>query len=84
MNVTFSSLNYSVHAPTNPKADQNGMLHILSSVEGRAASGEMVALMGASGAGKSTLLDILAGRKTLDKTTKLDGVLLFNGAPRSR
>ncbi|GMI10474.1 hypothetical protein TrLO_g8347 [Triparma laevis f. longispina] len=84
LNVTFSSLNYSVHAPTNPKADQNGMLHILSSVEGRAASGEMVALMGASGAGKSTLLDILAGRKTLDKTTTLDGVLLFNGAPRSR
>ena len=84
LNMTFSGLNYAVHAPDNTKSDETGMLSILSATEGRAGAGEMVALMGASGAGKSTLLDILAGRKTLDKKTKLGGTLLFNGNKRTR
>lgn len=52
LNVTFNLLHYGTMSKGHPRADENGMLHIVKSASGRAASGEMVALMGASGAGK--------------------------------
>ncbi|KAF8066171.1 abcG22 [Scenedesmus sp. PABB004] len=54
---------------------------VLADVWGKAAPGEMQALMGPSGAGKSTFMDILAMRKSVGA---LSGRLLLNGRPAGR
>ena len=60
-------------------ATSRGPRAVLRDVYGRAAPGEMLALMGPSGAGKSTLLDILSARKRAGRVT---GEVLVDGAPR--
>lgn len=52
---------------------------ILSNVSGYLKSGEQLAIMGGSGAGKSTMLNIISGRFTLTKNTKLSGEIKLNG-----
>ena len=53
---------------------------VLRGISGRAAPGEVHALMGPSGAGKSTLMDVLAMRKS---TGALAGSVTLNGKPRT-
>ncbi|ETV72071.1 hypothetical protein H257_12861 [Aphanomyces astaci] len=52
---------------------------IINRVSGRAAPGELVAIMGPSGSGKTTLLDILADRISSGQVT---GQIDLNGRPR--
>ncbi|KAF0693436.1 Aste57867_15609 [Aphanomyces stellatus] len=52
---------------------------ILRAVSGRAAPGQLVAIMGPSGSGKTTLLDLLADRISSGSVT---GTISINGAPR--
>ena len=75
---TFSDVSYIVDvdvSDTNP----DGKLKLLTSVNGYATPGMMIALMGTSGAGKTTLLDVLARRKTAGTIT---GDVLVNGLPQ--
>ncbi|KAK9486914.1 ABC-2 type transporter-domain-containing protein [Lipomyces starkeyi] len=67
---TFRNVNYVIPTP-------NGPLQLLEDVEGYAAPGKLLALMGASGAGKTTLLNTLSQRMTFGRVT---GEYLLNGS----
>ena len=58
---------------------KDGAKTILSSCNGRAARGRMLAIMGPSGGGKTTLLNALAGNLKEGKRTALTGQLLCDG-----
>ncbi|KAK9369305.1 ABC-2 type transporter-domain-containing protein [Lipomyces kononenkoae] len=71
---TFRDVNYVI-----PTAD--GPRQLLEQVEGYAAPGKLLALMGASGAGKTTLLNTLSQRMTFGRVT---GEFLINGSDLSK
>ena len=76
MTVAWRDLKYTVDLPTDLGGGQRTLL---MGINGLAAPGRLLALMGASGAGKTTLLDVLACRKTVGKT---EGGIFLNGFPR--
>jgi ABC-type multidrug transport system ATPase subunit len=57
---------------------------ILKNVNGRAESGQLLAIMGPTGCGKTSLLNVLAARVPSGgkSASKLSGNILINGAPR--
>jgi ABC-type multidrug transport system ATPase subunit len=58
--------------------------NILNGLNGRAASGELLAILGPTGCGKTSLLNVLAARIPLggSSANKLTGTIMFNGKPR--
>lgn len=74
IDITFKDIKFEVYDKKTKK-----MKPILKGISGQVKSGQCLAIMGASGAGKSTLMNILAGRVTNTKTTKVSGEILFNG-----
>lgn len=66
---TFKDIRYTVPYGT-------GQLQLLNGINGYAAPGKMVALMGSSGAGKTTLLNTLAQRQ---RVGVVSGDILVNG-----
>ncbi len=68
---TWENVTYTVPTPSGPKK-------LLNNVNGYAAPGVMVALMGASGAGKTTLLNTLSQRQTVGVVS---GDMLVDGKP---
>ncbi|KAJ8097450.1 ABC-2 type transporter-domain-containing protein [Lipomyces tetrasporus] len=71
---TFRNVNYIISTPNGPR-------QLLDNVEGYAAPGKLLALMGASGAGKTTLLNTLSQRMTFGNAT---GEYLLNGSVLSK
>ncbi|KAG2446852.1 hypothetical protein HYH02_008009 [Chlamydomonas schloesseri] len=72
LRILMKDLTYTV--PSNTKKGE--VAYLLRDVNAFLEPGQMTALMGPSGSGKTTLLDLLAGRKTVGKTT---GHLSFGG-----
>ena len=62
--------------------DASAVVQVLFHAQGVARPGDFMALMGPSGSGKTTLVTALGGR-TAD-SLKVEGEILFNGAPLSR
>jgi ABC-type multidrug transport system ATPase subunit len=56
-------------------------LELLKGITAFAEPGVLMALMGGSGAGKTTLMDVIAGRKTVGRTT---GDIFVNGKPKDQ
>jgi ATP-binding cassette subfamily G (WHITE) protein 2 len=75
--VTFTNVTYTVTNSQN-KREQ---IDLLKNVTGYLKEGEMTALMGPSGSGKTTLLDLLAGRKTVGRTS---GDIMYGGVKASK
>lgn len=73
--LSWSNLSYSI------KGKKNKEIRILNDVTGRAAPGELTAIMGPSGCGKSTLLDILADRLS-SCSRNIQGDIALSGRPR--
>ncbi|KAG2427597.1 hypothetical protein HXX76_012251 [Chlamydomonas incerta] len=72
LRILMKDLTYTV--PSNTKKGE--VAYLLRDVSAFLEPGQMTALMGPSGSGKTTLLDLLAGRKTVGKTS---GHLSFGG-----
>lgn len=75
MDLEFRNLKYTV---SNPLA-RGKRRDIVKGVDGRFASGQLVAIMGPSGAGKSSLLNAISGYKSAG----VSGELLVNGELRN-
>ncbi len=75
--VTFTNVTYTV---TNSQNNRE-QIDLLKGVTGYLKEGEMTALMGPSGSGKTTLLDLLAGRKTVGRTS---GDIMYGGVRASK
>ena len=61
-----------------PKKKKDAPRLILDNVQGKAAPGRLLAIMGPSGSGKSTLLDALAGKIKFSNKLKLAGRRFVN------
>ncbi|TPX31490.1 hypothetical protein SmJEL517_g05210 [Synchytrium microbalum] len=74
--LSWHDLSYTVKIGKKPQVSRV----LLNNLNGFAAPGELVAIMGGSGAGKSTLLNVLSGRVGAGE---LGGKVLINGHERS-
>ena len=73
--LTFRDVSYFVPTPGNRE------LQLLRNITGSFVPGRLTALIGSTGAGKTTLMDVLAGRKTMGRTT---GDIRVNGFPKEQ
>ncbi|KAL8778659.1 MAG: hypothetical protein Q9213_007307 [Squamulea squamosa] len=64
------------------KANKTALVPIISSIDGMAQAGEIMAIMGPSGSGKTTLLNVLAHRKG-SRLLHVSGALNVNGSSTS-
>lgn len=84
--IEWSNLNYSVITKDSKKGSKTGLKNnrILRDVNGRAESGQLLAIMGPTGSGKTSMLNVLAARVGSggSSATKLTGNILVNGTPR--
>ena len=66
--IAWSNINFKIGNKT-----------ILDSCYGRVDAGQVCAIMGPSGAGKSSLLNVLSGRSSSNKNSKVNGAVTVAG-----
>lgn len=72
----------SISLTVKKKGKEDGLLHILDNIGGRARAGRITALMGPSGSGKTSLLNVLSGQTKDAKGLTLTGNFRVNGKAR--